>query len=71
MPYMLALHQAPLPGDESYHLHVEVYGVYRRSGRLKYAAGMEMAGGNFTYDSLPESNASMLREAVSRCREGA
>ncbi|MEB3860424.1 MAG: galactose-1-phosphate uridylyltransferase, partial [Desulfurococcales archaeon] len=70
MPYMMALHQAPLEGDESYHLHLEIYGVYRRSGRLKYAAGMEMAGGNFTYDSTPEANASMLRDSVLGCMEG-
>ncbi|MCE4613429.1 MAG: galactose-1-phosphate uridylyltransferase [Desulfurococcales archaeon] len=70
MPYMLALHQAPLSGEPSYHLHLEIYGVYRRNGRLKYAAGMEMAGGNFTYDSSPESNASLLRDSVLRCLLG-
>lgn len=70
MPYMLALHQSPLDYDEEteLHMHIEVYGVYRSIGKLKYAAGMESAGGNFTYDSTPERNAGMLREALKRCQ---
>jgi UDPglucose--hexose-1-phosphate uridylyltransferase len=70
MPYMMVLHQAPLKGrHESYHLHFEIYGVYRVSGRLKYAASMEMGGGNFTYDSTPEYAASMLRKSISeKCK---
>lgn len=65
MPYMLVLHQAPYgDGYEYYHMHIEVYGVYRSSGKLKYAAGMETGGGNFTYDSVPEENASRLRRVV-------
>ncbi len=65
MPYMMVLHQAPLKGrHEVYHLHFEIYGAYRVSGRLKYAAGMEMGGGNFTYDSTPEQAARMLRASV-------
>jgi len=65
MPYVLAAHQAPLRGDvRHYHLHIEVYGMLRVSGRLKYAAGMEQGGGNFTYDSTPEHVAEILRRAV-------
>jgi len=65
VPYMMVVHQAPLKGSHPYyHLHVEIYGVYRTNGKLKYAAGMETGGGNFTYDSTPEYNASLLRRAV-------
>ncbi len=65
MPYILATHQAPLRGDYSYyHLHVEIYGMLRVSGKLKYAAGMEQGGGNFTYDSTPEYVASLIRKAL-------
>ena len=65
MPYMMVLHQAPLRGDYPYyHLHIEIYGAYRRSGRLKYAAGIEHGAGNFTYDSIPEENAHLLRRTV-------
>ncbi|MET1101383.1 MAG: galactose-1-phosphate uridylyltransferase [Pyrodictiaceae archaeon] len=66
MPYMMVLHQAPLKGRYPYyHLHLEIYGVYRVSGRLKYAAGMETGGGNFTYDSTPEKAAEMLKTSIS------
>ncbi len=65
MPYMMILHQAPLRGDYPYyHLHIEIYGAYRRSGRLKYAAGIEHGAGNFTYDSIPEENAHLLRRTL-------
>ncbi len=71
MPYMLVLHQAPYHGVYGfYHLHIEIYGVYRGDGLLKYAAGMEMGGGNFTYDGLPEERAGILREVIEdRCME--
>lgn len=65
MPYMMVLHHAPLRGDYPYyHLHIEIYGAYRRSGILKYAAGIEHGTGNFTYDSKPEENAHLLRETI-------
>ncbi len=65
MPYIMVLHQAPLRGDYPYyHLHIEVYGVLRDEDRVKYAAGMETGGGNFTYDSVPEENAQRLRDSV-------
>jgi len=65
MPYIMVLHQAPLRGDYSYyHLHIEVYGVFRGDGVLKYVAGMELGGGNFTYDSIPEESARRLRDVV-------
>jgi len=65
MPYVLAAHQAPLRGEyPHYHLHMEIYGMLRTSGKLKYAAGMEQGGGNFTYDSTPEAAAAMLRKVI-------
>ncbi len=70
-PYIMVMHQAPLKGDYSfYHLHFEIYGVMRGEGVLKYAAGMEMGGGNFTFDSVPEDNASKLRESILLCLQG-
>ncbi len=66
MPYIMVLHQAPLRGGSypHYHLHIEVYGVLRDEDKIKYAAGMETGGGNFTYDSVPEENAERLRDSV-------
>lgn len=67
-PYIMVFHQAPLKGVYSYyHMHIEIYGMFRDEGKLKYAAGMETGGGNFTYDSIPEENALKLREKVSKC----
>jgi len=67
MPYVMVMHQSPLRGDYPYyHLHIEIYGMYRVSGRLKYAAGMELGGGNFTYDATPEHIASILRDAIGK-----
>ncbi len=66
MPYILVMHQAPLRGKYThYHLHIEIYGMYRVSSRLKYAAGMEHGGGNFTYDTTPEYVAKVLRGLIS------
>ncbi|WP_342765508.1 galactose-1-phosphate uridylyltransferase [Vulcanisaeta sp. JCM 14467] len=67
MPYVLVLHQAPLKGYYPYyHLHIEVYGILRDEDKVKYAAGMETGGGNFTYDSVPEENAQRIRDSVIR-----
>jgi len=67
MPYTMVLHQAPMRGHYSYyHLHIEIYGMYRTSGRLKYAAGVESGAGNFTYDDTPEEAASILRDTIER-----
>lgn len=67
-PYVMALHQAPLKNEYPYyHLHIEIYGMFRDEGKLKYAAGIEIGGGNFTYDATPEENAEKLREKVNEC----
>ncbi|MFP3215773.1 MAG: galactose-1-phosphate uridylyltransferase [Vulcanisaeta sp.] len=67
MPYILVLHQAPLKGSYPfYHLHIEIYGILREEDKMKYAAGMEVGGGNFTYDAVPEENAQRLRDSVLR-----
>jgi UDPglucose--hexose-1-phosphate uridylyltransferase len=67
-PYIMVLHQSPLKKVfEYYHLHIEIYGLLREENKLKYAAGMEIGGGNFTYDYDPEENAERLRESIRRC----
>ncbi len=69
MPYMMALHQAPLRGDHRYyHLHFEIYGMYRPDGKLKYAASAETGAGLYTLDTTPEEAAERLRRALSSCR---
>ncbi len=67
MPYIMVLHQAPIKGKYPfYHMHIEIYGIYRTVGKLKYAAGMETGGGNFTYDSTPEEASQILRNSIER-----
>ena len=63
LPYVLAVHQAPIDGQphpES-HVHAELYPAYRMPGRLKYLAGSELGAGAFTADTLPESKARELQ----------
>lgn len=67
MPYVLVLHQAPIHGKyDYYHLHIEIYGMLRETGTLKYTAGIEHGGGNFTYDGVPEEHAKQLKD---KCKE--
>ncbi len=67
MPYIMAVHQAPVKGDYSdYHFHIEFYPLWRGRALKKYAAGAEIGGGIFTYDGLPEEHAEELREALQR-----
>lgn len=71
MPYMMVLHQAPLRGGHGYyHLHFEIYGMYRPDGKLKYAASAETGAGIYTLDTTPEETAERLRRALSSCRRG-
>ena len=64
-PYVMVLHQSPIKGKYPYyHLHIEVYGLMRGDSLLKYTGGMELGGGNFTYDSVPEDNAAYLRSKI-------
>jgi UDPglucose--hexose-1-phosphate uridylyltransferase len=62
MPYVLAVHQAPVHGNHPYaHVHIEIYPWLRMPGRLKYLAGSEIGAGTFTADTLPETKAAELR----------
>ena len=71
MPYVAVLHEPPLRGSYPwFHTHLEIYGMYRVSGRLKYAGGSETGGGVFTYDSTPEVAAKMLRESIEGLSHG-
>ncbi len=69
-PYVLAVHQAPTTTAATAagqgHLHVELYPPLRTADRLKYLAGSEQGAGTFISDTLPESSAALLREAIAR-----
>ena len=60
-PYVMALHQAPVKGDQTgFHFHVEFHPPLRRPNLLKYLAGPEIGGGNFLSDTWPADKAAEL-----------
>ncbi|HEY4439722.1 MAG TPA: galactose-1-phosphate uridylyltransferase, partial [Candidatus Elarobacter sp.] len=63
-PYVMAVHQAPVRGDDAYHLHVEFYPPLRTATKLKFLAGSEAGAGMFINDTLPEETAERLRAAI-------
>lgn len=64
MPYVLAVHQAPLGNHPHYPFHVELHPPLRAPGLMKYLAGPEIGGGSMTNESDPDEKARELRAAV-------
>jgi UDPglucose--hexose-1-phosphate uridylyltransferase len=65
MPYVAALHQAPVhAGRELSYLHMQVFSSRRSPEKLKYLAASEAAMSVFINDVQPEEAAQMLRDAV-------
>jgi UDPglucose--hexose-1-phosphate uridylyltransferase len=67
-PYVMALHQAPVKGNDGrgFHFHFEFHPPLRRPNLLKYLAGPEIGGGNFLSDTGPEEKAAELIAAGGR-----
>ncbi len=65
MPYVLAVHQAPVGDHPHYPFHVEFHPPLRAPGLLKYLAGPEIGGGSMTNESDPDEKAAQLRAALS------
>jgi len=63
LSYVMAVHQAPRKA-EVYHLHIEFYPPHRDAERLKYLAGIELGGGIFLADTVPEETACILRKSI-------
>jgi UDPglucose--hexose-1-phosphate uridylyltransferase len=63
MPYVLAVHQAPVGRHPHYPFHVELHPPLRAPGLLKYLAGPEVGGGSMTNESDPDRKAAELRAA--------
>ena len=69
MPYIAAVHQAPVrTGRELFYLHLQVFSSRRSPEKLKYLAASESAMNVFINDVRPEEAAQMLRDAVERGR---
>ena len=64
MPYVLAVHQAPVGDHPHYPFHVEFHPPLRAPGLLKYLAGPEIGGGSMTNESDPDEKAAELRDAL-------
>jgi UDPglucose--hexose-1-phosphate uridylyltransferase len=65
MPYVLAVHQAPVGDHPHYPFHVELHPPLRAPGLMKYLAGPEIGGGSMTNESDPDEKAAELRAALS------
>jgi UDPglucose--hexose-1-phosphate uridylyltransferase len=64
MPYVLAVHQAPVGAYPHYPFHLELHPPLRAPGLLKYLAGPEVGGGSITNESDPDEKAAELRAAL-------
>jgi len=64
LPYVMAVHQAPVGDHPHYPLHVEFHPPLRAPGLLKYLAGPEVGGGSITNESDPDEKAAELRAAL-------
>ena len=64
MPYVLAVHQAPVGDHPHYPFHVELHPPLRAPGLLKYLAGPEIGGGSMTNEADPDEKAAELRGAL-------
>ena len=63
LPYVLAVHQAPVGEHPDYPFHIELHPPLRTPGLLKYLAGPEVGGGSMTNESDPDEKAAELRGA--------
>ena len=64
LPYVLAVHQAPVGRHPHYPFHVELHPPLRAPGLRKYLAGPEVGGGSMTNESDPDQKAEELRAAL-------
>jgi UDPglucose--hexose-1-phosphate uridylyltransferase len=64
MPYVLAVHQAPVGVHPHYPFHIELHPPLRAPGLMKYLAGPEIGGGSMTNESDPDDKAAELRGAL-------
>src|SRR3984957_4638229 len=63
LPYVLAVHQAPVGDHPHYPFHLELHPPLRAPGLRKYLAGPEVGGGSMTNESDPDRKAEELRAA--------
>ena len=64
MPYVLAVHQAPVGDHPHFPFHVEFHPPLRAPGLRKFLAGPEVGGGSMTNEADPDEKAKELRGAL-------
>jgi UDPglucose--hexose-1-phosphate uridylyltransferase len=64
LPYVLAVHQAPVGDHPHYPFHLELHPPLRAPGIRKYLAGPEVGGGSMTNESDPDQKAEELRATL-------
>lgn len=64
LPYILAVHQAPVGEHPHFPFHLELHPPLRAPGLRKYLAGPEVGGGSMTNESDPDEKAQELRAAL-------
>ncbi len=60
---MLMQQMSKRPGSERFRFHIEFLPLQRAPDKLKFRASVESGAGTFLNDSLPESQAALLRQA--------
>ncbi|NMP22865.1 galactose-1-phosphate uridylyltransferase [Sulfobacillus harzensis] len=71
MPYMMALHQAPVNTSfkaHAYHFHVEFYPLLYAPNKIKYRASSEVGAGVAANPASVEETAPLLRRAIQDAR---
>lgn len=71
MPYMMAVHQAPVNipfREESYHFHIEFYPLLYAPTKIKYRASSEIGAGAACNPTRVEETAPILRQAIETAR---
>ncbi|HET7627609.1 MAG TPA: galactose-1-phosphate uridylyltransferase [Bacillales bacterium] len=72
-PYMMVMHQSPVNGENAdayYRFHIEFYPPLREKDKIKYNASSETGGWAAANPTKVEDNAEILRNAISRHKEG-
>ncbi len=71
MPYMMAVHQAPVNvpfREESYHFHIEFYPLLYAPSKIKYRASSEIGAGAACNPTAVEETAPIFRQAIDAAR---
>ncbi len=61
MPYLMAMHSAPLPFEKNWHAHMTFQPFLRAADKLKYLAAIEVTSGHYLKDVTAQQAVSILK----------